>query len=293
MNQFRTRPNLSNLQFRQIPGTTLNLSGSTILDMGEIRITEDGDLILEGPIQQHQPDHPFVAADENGVLYKTQLDLSGITFIIYQPDHGFIVSDVVGFEEMPNVGVGKYTKAIANGTYPGEPLGLASNIIDEDHFVLMQVGFVDFRQNGIDHHPENYFEPGKIYYLSDETKGKMVLTPPISVSSFKKPVFLPVHKDGRTNLGWVLPYPPIRISDIPVNKLLSFVGDGVTRDFSLPELEHNLGTRNMIVQIYRNQEPFNTVYAKIERLYEDSIKIKFSTPPTDGVEYVVMINAMY
>ena len=309
MNHFRTRPNLSDLQFRQIQGSELNIYGRTILDIGEFRVKEDGDIILEGPIQDHTVGDPFIAADENGVLYKTYLDLSGITFIIYQPDHGFIVSDVVGFEEMPENPEDyppKYTKAIADGSYPGEPLGLASNIIDKDHFVLMQVGFVDFYQDSqhqghteYGYDPESYFEPGRIYYLSDEIDGKMVLEPPTNPNSIKKPVFIPVYnkEDERSNLGWVLPYPPVKVSDIPQNKILTFIGDGETRDFTyygLKNLEkHNLGTRNVMVQIHRKDEPFNTVYTKIERPFEDSIKIKFSTPPSDGVEYVAMIIGMY
>jgi len=294
MNHFITRPNLSNLQFRQIEGTTLNIYGTTILDTGEIRIKENGDLILEGPIQPHQPNHSFVAADEDGVLYKTSIDLSGLTFTIYQEDHGFDVGHVVGFEEGPEIGEGKYTKAIADGTYNGEPLGLATVIINKDEFVLMQAGFADLDKSGL---YENFFIPGRIYYLSDEDNGMMVLEPPTNPNSIKKPVFLPVFLDSnpneRTNLGWVLPYPPVKVSSFLQTKILQFTGDGETRDFFLPELKHDLGTKDVMIEIYRVGEPFTTVYAKIERYHEDAIKLKFTRPPYNDVNYRVLITSLF
>lgn len=302
MSTFRTRPNLSNLQFRQIAGTELDLEGVTkVLEGGQIRITEDGELVMEcDPRGIHEKYHPFIKADENGVLYKEFLDISGLTFTIFQPNHGFHVGDVIGFEEDEPNGVGKYTKAIADGSYPGEPLGLASQIIDDDYFVLMQVGFTTFNETDpyFDNINKSYLlnlTPGKIYYLSADSAGDMVIEPPSDSTHIRKPVFLPTkdYITGETNRGWVLPYPPIDGSLFTESKTLYFIGDDFNKNFDLSFLSQNHGfnTRNVSVQIYRDDPPYSDVHLKVERNESNGeLTIKFSTPPGNDERFKVLVS---
>ena len=313
MANFKTRPNLSNLQFRQEQNTVLDLKGITkVLPNGQIRIVHDdisgeyGKLVLEGPDRSSEfgSGNMVVKArynpggEDDGVLYKEFIDFSGLTFTVYQENHGFHVGDVIGFEDEPpdGDGVGKYSKAIADGTYNGEPLGLASDIIDDDYFVLMQVGFTIFDEN----HP--YFNnpdlldliPGKVYYLSAEDAGKMVINPPTQIGHIIKPVFLPVkdQNSGETNRGWVLPYPPTEIRGFLTPYLIE--GDGVTRNF---EINHGLNTTNLLVHSYRYHLPYSTIYLRTDRVDEDGIEsnnnimIKFTKPPPDGEKYKILVGA--
>jgi len=293
MTLFKTRPNLSNLQFRQEPGTELDLKGKTkILPGGQIRIKYDeetgeyGELVLEGPTKSFGS-LPFVRATEEGVLYKEYIDLSGYTTSIYQENHGFVVGDVVGFEEIPEVGEGKYTKAIADGTYPGEPLGLATEIISEDEFVLMQTGFTVF--NFDETHPNSYLLnliPGKVYYLSSEEAGKMVDSAPTEGNNIQKAVFLPV-KDSLTNernRGWILPYPAIKT--VRGFKAFTITGNGLDTDFVV---RHDFNTFDLVVQSYRMNPPRSIIHIKNNRDDENNMEIKFTKPPQDGEEFRILI----
>ncbi len=72
MSTFRTRPNLSDLQFRQIPNTELNLSGTTIF-------TEESILkIMHDPIGEDKGEDPFLRTTSDGVVYKHFVDFDGM-----------------------------------------------------------------------------------------------------------------------------------------------------------------------------------------------------------------------
>jgi hypothetical protein len=75
MSTFRTRPNLSDLQFRQIPNTELNLSGTTIFTK------EDSILkIMHDPINpgDYDGEDPFLRTDEHGIVYKEYVNFGGM-----------------------------------------------------------------------------------------------------------------------------------------------------------------------------------------------------------------------
>ena len=303
MDNFKTRPNLSNLQFRQEQNTVLDLKGITkVLPNGQIRIAYDGKLILEGDYKLIGSGHPVVKAihdpggDDHGLLYKEFVDFSGLTFTIYQENHGFNVGDVIGFEDEPpdGDGEGKYSKAIADGTYNGEPLGLATDIIDDDYFVLMQVGFAVLNESLI---------PGKVYYLSANDAGKMVLNPPTQIGHIIKPIFLPVkdQNTGETNKGWVLPYPPTEIKSF----LMPYVIGNLFPDPEYPENEHTdsrdfeinhgLNTTNLLVHAYRYHPPYSTIFLRTDRVDQDGnetnnhIMIRFTKPPPHGEKYKILV----
>ena len=72
MSTFRTRPNLSDLQFRQIPGTELNLSGrTTFTEISELNF-------LWEPINEPNDKDPFVRTDSDGRVYLEYVDFDGM-----------------------------------------------------------------------------------------------------------------------------------------------------------------------------------------------------------------------
>lgn len=51
---------------------------------------------------------------------------------------------------------------------------------------------------------------------------------------------------------------------------------------------HNLGTRDVTVQIYQTATPYETVWATIERTSLMAVTIRFATAPTSGSLRVVV-----
>lgn len=297
MASFTTRPNLSNLQFRQVPNSELDLNGKTkILPGGQIRVVYDdetnqrGRIILEGPPESFSSLDPFIRANEDGELYKEYIDLENFSTTIYQENHGFLVGDVVGFEDETD-GSGVYTKAIADGTYPGEPLGFVTEIINDDTFVLVQTGFVVFNIDSS--HPNEYLlnlTPGKVYYLSKTNEGKIVINSPTEIGAIRKAMFLPVKDfvSGDTNRGWVLPYPPINIVGHLRGETIT--GNGVDTNF-IPDEPHGFNTFDVKISCYRLNPPHSEVYVKSHKIDENNVEIIFTKPPKEGVQYRVLIGA--
>lgn len=63
------------------------------------------------------------------------------------------------------------------------------------------------------------------------------------------------------------------------------IGDGIATQFTIT---HSLGTRDIIVQVYRNSSPYDVVYCSIEKDTINSVVLTFSTPPTSN-QYRVVI----
>jgi hypothetical protein len=92
-----------------------------------------------------------------------------------------------------------------------------------------------------------------------------------------------VNNSGSTNLDiWTAGK---IISELSASKIVLNIGDGVTNTFFV---DHNLGTRDVIVQIYEI-ESGDSVETFISRKDENSIKIHFNNPPTTE-EYRVIIS---
>jgi hypothetical protein len=51
---------------------------------------------------------------------------------------------------------------------------------------------------------------------------------------------------------------------------------------------HNLGTRDVLVQVTRVATPYDTVYVDVERLLTSKVKISFGAAVTDG-DYKVLV----
>jgi len=111
-----------------------------------------------------------------------------ITKAITQFGHGFSVGDVVGYSGS------SYSKAIANGEYDGEIIGIVSEVIDINNFNIIQSGYIKNLSN---------LTENTTYFVSPTTAGDFTDTPPTDYGHLSKPI---LFADSLTT-GWVLPYP--------------------------------------------------------------------------------------
>lgn len=64
------------------------------------------------------------------------------------------------------------------------------------------------------------------------------------------------------------------------------IGNGVDSDFTIT---HNLGTRRVAVEVFRNNEDRETVIADVKRPTDNSVQISFANPPAEnGFSYVLI-----
>ena len=111
-----------------------------------------------------------------------------ITKTITQFGHGFSVGDVVGFSGS------SYSKAIADGSYDGEIIGIVSKVVDINNFNIIQSGYIRNLSN---------LTENTTYFVSPTTSGDFTSTAPTAYGDLKKPI---LFADSSTT-GWVLPYP--------------------------------------------------------------------------------------
>lgn len=66
-------------------------------------------------------------------------------------------------------------------------------------------------------------------------------------------------------------------------------GDGTTTQYTL---NHNLGTREVIIEVYRNSSPYDKIYPEIQHTDTTSATIRFSPVPANGVSYKSVVLAI-
>jgi hypothetical protein len=98
---------------------------------------------------------------------------------ISQIGHGFVVGDVLRY----NSGTSLYVKALADSIVNAEAVGIVSEDISDDMFVVTNVGWVEHILSPA------ALTPGAVYFLSDVTAGLLTESEP-SEGSISKPVFL-------------------------------------------------------------------------------------------------------
>jgi hypothetical protein len=183
-----TKPNLSDSKFEQLSGETLHLSGCTIIhNYGEFTLDSGATLsILTNP-----GSGKVLTSDSQGVATWQNITLSSgenITKEITQSSHGFVAGDIIGFSG------GTYNKAIADGTYDGEVIGVVSCCVNINTFCVTQAGFI----TGL-----TGLQTSCTYFLSDLTDGLMTAIAPTGDSHVSKSVFIATSSSS----GYVLPYP--------------------------------------------------------------------------------------
>lgn len=117
----------------------------------------------------------------------------GVRKEITQSSHGFSIGDFIGWSG------GTYNKAIADGTYDGEFVGLVNAVLDSNSFYVTQAGYV----SGLTGLVTN-----NTYFLSPSSAGTITDTPPITNGQIRKPALVATS----SNSGWVLPYPGVIIT---------------------------------------------------------------------------------
>ncbi len=70
---------------------------------------------------------------------------------------------------------------------------------------------------------------------------------------------------------------------------LTIAGDGETTTFSLA---HNLGTRNVVFEIYEAASPYEKVYVQVLHTSTTNVDVVFSQAPAVGVNYTVAVIAI-
>jgi hypothetical protein len=113
--------------------------------------------------------------------------------LITQASHGFSTGEAIGWCS------GTYSKAIADGTYDGEILGLVSSVVNTNQFVLTQSGYIT-GQTGL--------VTNSTYFVSPTVAGNIQITAPTTVGELVRPILVA----DSTTTGWVLPYPGYEIT---------------------------------------------------------------------------------
>jgi hypothetical protein len=72
----------------------------------------------------------------------------------------------------------------------------------------------------------------------------------------------------------------------PKLKATTTVGNASATSFAIT---HNLGTRDVIVTVYRNSTPWDTVLCDVERTDANTVTVKFATAPTSNQFAVVIL----
>ena len=130
------------------------------------------------------PDKGYVDSKLSG---NTSASGERITKLICQTSHGFIVKDVIGWSG------GTYNKAIANGLYDGEVIGIVSKCYNANCFDLTQSGYI----TGL-----TGLTTSTTYFLSDVTAGLLTSIEPTGNTHISKSVLIA----NSSTSGWVLPY---------------------------------------------------------------------------------------
>lgn len=90
---------------------------------------------------------------------------------------------------------------------------------------------------------------------------------------------------GTDDLRFVTPLKLTTWSKAP-KRNQSNVGDGSATQFTLT---HNLGTRDVLVNVYRNSAPYDTVECDVERDTVNSVVVRFASAPTSAQYRVTVL----
>lgn len=195
-----------------------------------------------------------------------------VTKLVNQPSHGFDVKDVLGWSG------GTYNKAIADGSYDGEILGIVSKCYNADCFDLTQAGYV----TGL-----TSLSVNSTYFLSPTTAGLLTATRPTITGEIVKSVLI---ADSETS-AWVLPYAGFQISvssggtSAQVSEF-TITGNSTSTGFTVI---HGKNKQFVMVEVIKNTSPYPTIYTNVERTNADCVCITFDTAPANGQEYKILI----
>lgn len=179
-----TKQNWDDCHFDQHPTHSIHLSGQTVI-CGQLKICSPTGFTASYGAGQGKA----WLSDASGIGTWQDAKSLSITKLISQATHGFAVNDVIGWNAL-----GCYTKAIANGTYNGEVLGVVSKVYNATCFDLTQGGYISGLTGLI---------ASCTYFLSDVTPGLLTTTEISTPGHIDKSVLIATTP----TTGWILPYP--------------------------------------------------------------------------------------
>lgn len=180
---FDTKTNWDDCHFDQYPTHTIHLSGCTVI-CGQLKICNPTGFTATNGASAGR----VWTSSASGVGTWQDATSPNIIKQICKVSHGFSAKDVLGWSG------GTYNKAIANGAYDGEVLGIVSKCYNANCFDLIQSGYI----TGLTGLVTN-----TTYFLSDTTRGLLTATEPTTVGHISKSVLIATSASS----GWVLPYP--------------------------------------------------------------------------------------
>lgn len=181
-----TKPNLSCEKFEQLSGDILYLSGSTNIH-GTFLIEDSGSFCVANGAGSGKVLTSDVYGKATWQSPASSSSSEKISKTITQSSHGFAVGDVVGFSG------GTYNKAIADGTYDGEVIGIVIESGSSNVFTISQAGYVTGLTGLV---------TSCTYFLSDTTAGLLTTFSPTGDSRISKTMLIATSSSS----GYVLPY---------------------------------------------------------------------------------------
>jgi len=139
-----------------------------------------------------------------------------VTKEVTQSSHGFAINDFIGWSG------GTYNKAIADGNYDGEFVGIVTASADTNTFSVTQSGYV----SGL----TASFAANTTYWLSEGTAGLLTATEPTGDGEISKSAFIA----NTTSSGWVLPYAGVVVSTGATS--ISTANNGLTDNGGIVQL---------------------------------------------------------
>lgn len=181
-----TKLKFSGNKFDQCSGDTINLSGCTQI-YGAFNMESGSTLSICNDFGVGK-----VLTSDGGGVGTWQVPVStasgeNVTKEVNQSTHGFGVKDFIGWSG------GTYNKAIADGNYDGEFVGLVTEVPDVDNFSVTQSGYITGLTGVV---------INTTYFLSESTAGLITDTEPTGNGEISKAVLIA----NSTTSGWVLPY---------------------------------------------------------------------------------------
>ena len=166
--------------------TTLTLTGTSALIFADNRTIKVG-IQYAGDYSSGFTANSLITKGYALSLNSTSASGQRITKLICKTSHGFCVNEVIGWSG------GTYNRAIANGTYDGEVIGIVTKNYNANCFDLTQAGYV----TGLTSLCNN-----TTYFLSDVCAGLITSIEPTTDQHISKSVLLA----NSSTSGWVLPY---------------------------------------------------------------------------------------
>jgi len=188
----------------------------------------------------------LLGQDATGVVeFEDEVAPDSISTELTVNSHGFAVGDWLYLNG------GTWTKAIATSEAASNVLGVVSEVVDTNNFVLTNVGYVS-TLSGLG-------ASGLVFYLSPTTAGAMTTTKPTTVGQVIRKLFI----SQTNNAGWVL-----QEHTDKVQRLVRLSGSNFTTTSA---------TESVVTGL--------TIAVEANKIYKGRVVISFGCSNTGGVRF--------